>query len=202
MDINDVHQQMQDAIQTARLTKPVWQGLLDVFKRRRNLQSNEPVDNQELVRGLLRENARDTVESLELTTEAAFHILGPGFESEDVLDPTWQKRWIAGVTNVSADDEERRTWWARLLGRGNTKTRVLLLTHPQHNGYSVRRRSPTIQSLLLVCMARSCGTGNCPDAWCRCPGRRDLGHDTQRSCHIGRDGVGIHGPSGIRVPSD
>ena len=115
MDINDVHQQMQDAIQTARLTKPVWQGLLDAFKRRRNLQSNEPVDNQELVQNLLRENARDTVESLELTTEAAFHILGPGFESENVLDPTWQKRWIAGVTNVSADDEERRTWWARLL---------------------------------------------------------------------------------------
>ena len=96
MDINDVHQQMQDAIQTARLTKPVWQGLLDAFKRRRNLQSNEPVDNQELVQDLLRENDRDTVESLELTTEAASHILGPGFESEDVLDPTWQKRWIAG----------------------------------------------------------------------------------------------------------
>lgn len=115
MDINDVHQQMQDAIQTAHLTKPVWQGLLDAFKRRRNLQSNEPVDNQELVQDLLRENVRDTVESLELTTEAASHILGPGFESEDVLDPTWQKRWITGVTNVSADDEERRTWWARLL---------------------------------------------------------------------------------------
>ncbi len=96
MDINDVHQQMQDAIQTAHLTKPVWQGLLDAFKRRRNLQSNEPVDNQELVQDLLRENVRDTVESLELTTEAASHILGPGFESEDVLDPTWQKRWIAG----------------------------------------------------------------------------------------------------------
>ena len=131
MDINDVNQQMQDAIQTARLTKPVWQGLLDAFKRRRNLQSNEPVDNQELVQNLLRENARNTVESLELTTEAAFHILGPGFESEDVLDPTWQKRWIAGVTNVSADDEERQN----LVGpssRGRaTEFRVLFLTHSQ-----------------------------------------------------------------------
>ena len=31
------------------------------------------------------------------------------------MDPTWQKRWIEGAANVAADDEERRTWWSRLL---------------------------------------------------------------------------------------
>ena len=55
------------------------------------------------------------VEALDLTIEAAFHILGPGFNSENVMDPTWQKRWIEGAANVAADDEERRTWWSRLL---------------------------------------------------------------------------------------
>ena len=115
MENNAVHGQIQEALQTAQLAKVFGQGLLDMLKRRHNSQSNEPVDNQKMLRDLLVQNAQDTVASLELTTEAAFHILGAGFESENILDPTWQKRWITGVTNVSAHDEERRSWWARLL---------------------------------------------------------------------------------------
>ena len=115
MENNDVLGQIQEALRITQLAKGFGQGLSDMLKRRRNSQSNGPVDNQRMLRDLLVQNAEDTVASLDLTTEAAFHMLGPEFESENVLDPTWQKRWITGVTNVSADDEERRTWWARLL---------------------------------------------------------------------------------------
>ena len=115
MDINDVQDGIQDAVRTAQLTKSMWQDLPGRLKRWRSPKSSEPVDNLAPIRDLLRDNARDTVASLELTLEAAFHILGPDFESEDVMDPTWQKRWIMGVANVSADDEERRKWWACLL---------------------------------------------------------------------------------------
>ena len=115
MDIDDIPEEIQRVTQTAQLTKPLWQGLPNLIKGWGARKQTDVLNHRELVRDLLRENARDTLASLDLTIEAVFHILGPGFDSEDVIDPTWQKRWIEGAANVAADDEERRTWWSRLL---------------------------------------------------------------------------------------
>ena len=115
MDINDIQEELQQAAKTVQLTKPIWPSLPDLLRRWRTPKQADVLDHQEPVRALLRDNARDILASLELTMDAAFHILGPEFDSEDVMDPTWQKRWIAGAANVAADDAERRTWWSRLL---------------------------------------------------------------------------------------
>ena len=115
MDIDDIPEEIRRVSQTAQLTKPLWQGLPNLIKGWRSRKEADAPDHGELVRDLLRENARDTLASLDLTVEAALHILGPEFDSDDVMDPTWQKRWIEGAANVASDDEERRTWWSRLL---------------------------------------------------------------------------------------
>ena len=66
---------------------------------------------------VLRDNALDTMGSLDLTGEQAIRILSPDFDLAELQapDPTWQKHWLAGASKVASDDQERQEWWARLL---------------------------------------------------------------------------------------
>ena len=81
--------------------------------RRREKERNYEAEALEL----LRDNALDTLRTLDLTTEQLLRILGPGFQLSDLYepDPTWSKHWLAGVSKVAADDSDRQEWWARLL---------------------------------------------------------------------------------------
>ena len=115
LDINEIEDGIKTAAQLTQLAKTSGPGLLSLLKGLRTQKQDGVQDYQDVVRNLLRDNALDTVATLTLTTEAAFHILGPDFTTENVLDPTWEKRWIQGAANVAAEDEERRTWWSRLL---------------------------------------------------------------------------------------
>ena len=74
-------------------------------------------DYEAKARGVLRENALDTLRTLELTVEQLLLILGPDFQLSDLHepDPTWRKHWLAGASKVAADDSDRHEWWARLL---------------------------------------------------------------------------------------
>ena len=65
----------------------------------------------------LRENAAETLYGLELTIQEALQFLGSDFALEllDDASSTWQMHWTGGASRVGIDDEERRTWWARLL---------------------------------------------------------------------------------------
>ena len=115
MTIDDIQTNLQMVAKTVEATQPIWRDLPGLVRRWRTPKQDGVPDRRDHVRDLLRDNALDTLGSLELTMEAVFHILGPDFESEDAMDPTWQKRWIGGATNVAADDEKRRTWWSQLL---------------------------------------------------------------------------------------
>ena len=87
------------------------------LQRLRNLRSNKQSDYQEEALNAFRERALDTVAAADLTVAEAIQILGPGFILADLgkVNPTWQQHWTDGATRVSIDDDERRTWWARLL---------------------------------------------------------------------------------------
>ena len=113
--MDNITDKISDVAQVAKDTKPIWQNLPRLLRGWGSSKGSEVTDRGEDLRNLLRENARDTLASQELALDTALHILGPDFESEDVLDPTWQKRWLLGAGNVAVADEERRTWWARLL---------------------------------------------------------------------------------------
>ena len=115
LSADDIRDGIDILAQATRLGKAAGPGLIDFFKGLRTRKQDDVQDYQEVVHNLLRDNARDTVATLTLTTETAFHILGPDFGTENVLDPTWEKRWIQGAANVASEDEERRTWWSRLL---------------------------------------------------------------------------------------
>ncbi len=80
-------------------------------------KGREPKDHREVGLEVLRDNAMQTLANLELTVSQALAILGPDFELRDLepVDSTWQHHWQSGAGRVGADDEERRTWWARLL---------------------------------------------------------------------------------------
>ena len=84
-----------------------------VFSRR----SGQPVDIQQTALRALQENAVETLANMELTVNEALKVLGPGFTLKDLeaVDTTWGKRWADGASRVGLDDNERRTWWARLL---------------------------------------------------------------------------------------
>ncbi len=83
----------------------------------RNRQSTQPLDYQEVALKALRDNALETLATVELTVAEAANILESGFTLDDLgrVNRTWQKHWAEGVSRVSVDDDERRTWWARLL---------------------------------------------------------------------------------------
>lgn len=65
----------------------------------------------------LKENAVEYFAALELTGAEALQILGPNFSLDDLgkVDSTWQRHWTKRAGKVGIEDEERRTWWARLL---------------------------------------------------------------------------------------
>ncbi len=72
---------------------------------------------RELAENTARERAIETIAGLHLTVEQALQILAPDFQLEGLarLDPTWQRHWEEKASRVAMDDDERRSWWARLL---------------------------------------------------------------------------------------
>ena len=88
-----------------------------ILGRKAKIQPAEAIDyRQELVKAAL-ENAVDKIAGLDLTVEQAFQIVGQvvSFDDLEKLNSTWQGHWSEGASKVGIDDEERRTWWARLL---------------------------------------------------------------------------------------
>ena len=65
----------------------------------------------------LRENAVETLANVTLTVEQALMILGPDFDWDSLLEPnrTWSNHWLSAASKVGVDDQERQTWWSRLL---------------------------------------------------------------------------------------
>lgn len=114
---NDAAQYIDQGIEVARLAQRtgILQRLVGWLP---NLGHRDPtVDYEAQGLKVLRENALDYLRTLELTTADASRILAPGFTLDDLdkVDPTWQKHWVNKVSNVDVDDDERRSWWARLL---------------------------------------------------------------------------------------
>ena len=88
-----------------------------ILGRKANNQRIESIDyRRDVVKAAL-ENAVDRIAGQELTVEQAFQIVGRvvTFEDLEKLNSTWQGHWAEGASKVGIDDEERRTWWARLL---------------------------------------------------------------------------------------
>ena len=85
--------------------------------RRSSEQPTEKIDYQEKALIALRENALETLASLELTMQEALRILGPGFSLDDLdkVNSTWQRHWTSGASKVGVDDEDRHVWWGRLV---------------------------------------------------------------------------------------
>ena len=77
----------------------------------------QPADYREEALRALRENAVETLGGLALTVGEAAQILEPGFALDDLdmVSSTWQRHWTEGASKVGIDDQDRRTWWARLL---------------------------------------------------------------------------------------
>ena len=76
-----------------------------------------PVDYHEVALKALQENAVETFRGLELTVDEAVRILQPSFSLDDLdkVNSTWQRHWTEGAARVGLEEQERRTWWARLL---------------------------------------------------------------------------------------
>ena len=88
-----------------------------IYSRKVKSQPLKAIDyRQEVVKAAL-ENAVDKIASQELTVEQAFQIVGRvvTFDDLEKLNSTWQGHWSEGASKVGLDDDERRTWWARLL---------------------------------------------------------------------------------------
>ena len=88
-----------------------------VFSRHTPVPPHEQQDYRTRALQALQENALETLASLELTTEQTLQILAPGFSLDDLgkVNSTWQNHWAEGASKVGIDDDERRSWWARLL---------------------------------------------------------------------------------------
>ena len=86
-------------------------------RRKPNEQPLQQMNFREEAVNAALENAVERIASQELTVEQAFQILGnvATFDDLDKLNSTWQRHWSESVSKVGIDDEERRTWWARLL---------------------------------------------------------------------------------------
>ena len=119
-----MEQDLQQSLETARVGLDVVQkaGLLGrmasrILHRRSQGESAEPRDYREEALKAALENAVETIRVQELTVEQALQILGPDFSLDDLgrVDPTWQRHWAESTSKVGVDDNERRTWWARLL---------------------------------------------------------------------------------------
>ena len=88
-----------------------------IFSSRSLGHQVQRVDYREQALKVLQQNAVDTFSELALTVGEAAQILEPGFTLEDLdkVNSTWKNHWAKGASNVGSDDDERRTWWARLL---------------------------------------------------------------------------------------
>ena len=119
-----MEQDLQQSLDTTRAVLDVAQktGLLGrmasrILHRRSQGEAAEPRDYREEALKAALENAVETIRVQEFTVEKALQILGPDFSLDDLgrVDPTWQRHWAESTSKVSVDDDERRTWWARLL---------------------------------------------------------------------------------------
>ena len=119
-------QQYQQYLDVARTGLDVAQksGLLkkicSLLPSRKSEQPEQPipsVDYREEALKALRENAVETFAGLALTVGEAAQMLEPEFALDDLdkVNSTWQSHWTDGASKVGNDDNERRTWWARLL---------------------------------------------------------------------------------------
>ena len=79
--------------------------------------TEESMDYHERALEALRDNAIETLAGLTLTVGEAAQILESGFTLDDLdkVNSTWQRHWTGSASKVGIDDNERRTWWARLL---------------------------------------------------------------------------------------
>ena len=128
LDIDEIEEGIKTAAQVTQLAKTTGPGLITSFKRWRASKRNDGQAHLEIARSLLRENARDMVTTLSLTTEAAFHILGPDFDTENVLDPTWQKRWTQGAAK----------WLLKMKNESSGESRLLAGEIQSPGRYSLR----------------------------------------------------------------
>ena len=119
-----MEQDLQQSLDTTRAVLDMAQktGLLGrmaswIQHRRSQGESAGPIDYREEALKAALENAVETIRVQELTVEQALQILGPDFSLDDLgrVDPTWQRHWAESTSKVGVDDDERRTWWARLL---------------------------------------------------------------------------------------
>ena len=111
----DVARQSFDMAERTGLLKRIFSW----FNNRQPDDAAQPVDYREEALTALRENAVEKFATVTLTAEQAAQILQPDFSLDDLdldkVNSTWQRHWTEGASKVGIDDEERRTWWARLL---------------------------------------------------------------------------------------
>ncbi|MYC32465.1 MAG: DUF2806 domain-containing protein [Chloroflexi bacterium] len=102
---------------TAEKTGLLGKVLSWVSFRRDPGRPEDPASYTERALHALRENAIETIASLELTVAEALQILGPDFLLDDLgsVNSSWKKHWEERASRVGIDDSERRIWWARLL---------------------------------------------------------------------------------------
>ena len=87
-----------------------------LFRKAKNQPADQVDYREEAVKAAL-ENAVETIRSQDYTIAQSFQIVDRvvTYEDLDKLNSTWQSHWSEGASKVGLDDEERRTWWARLL---------------------------------------------------------------------------------------
>ena len=116
--VDDLHEWAERAKVIADLAKAAdAPGLFGrLFRTWFNKPPGEPDWRGEAVQAL-RENALEIFANIPLTVEQAIWVLGPNFDWDNLVEPnqTWSNHWLSATAKVGADDQERRTWWARLL---------------------------------------------------------------------------------------
>ena len=95
-------------------------GLLERLRSLVNFRKKgDEVNYLEEVRKAALGNALEIVRNQELAFDQALQILSlqRDFTIDDLtrLNSTWKRHWGEGTSKTGTDDEERRTWWARLL---------------------------------------------------------------------------------------
>ena len=112
LDPSEIAKMAEAAVRVGKET-----GIVGWLRRRLTHPSEPLTDYRTEAEKVLKENALDTLASLELTFDQAIQILGPDFDLNQlhILDPTWQKHYLSGASNVAAADHERQIWWSRLV---------------------------------------------------------------------------------------
>ena len=116
-DVQQVFEIAETALDIERKYGPVRRIASAIFHRKSNTRPVKQIDYRAEAAKAALENAVDKIASQELTIDHAFQIVGGvvSFDDLDKLNSTWQSHWSEGASKVGIDDEERRTWWARLL---------------------------------------------------------------------------------------